>query len=114
MQIDIRGQNVAISGFLAAHCVERFQRALRPFSSHVSRVQLVFVDLNGPKKGQGQACRLTVQLSSGSPIRFESRAEDYYQSASEAIDGVVRRIRRRLERLRDLRVGAPHPTLPAA
>jgi hypothetical protein len=30
MQIDIRGQNIAISGALAAHCLRRLERALRP------------------------------------------------------------------------------------
>jgi len=44
MQIDIRGQNVPVSGALAAHCLERLDRALRPYSSRIACVEVVFVD----------------------------------------------------------------------
>jgi ribosomal subunit interface protein len=111
VQIDIRGQNVPVSGNLAAHCVDRLDRALRAFSSRIARVQIVFVDLNGPKKGSGQACRATVELLNGARVRFESRTEDYYQAAAETIAGIVRPIQRALTRRRSFRNG---PTLPAA
>ena len=113
MQIDIRGQNVPVSDALVAHCLDRLHRALRPFGSRISRVQIVFVHLNGPRKGQGQACRLTVHLWAGSPVRFETRSEDYYQSASDAIGGIVRSIQRVLVRRREMGMGDGSPTLPA-
>ncbi|HKP57773.1 MAG TPA: HPF/RaiA family ribosome-associated protein [Polyangiales bacterium] len=111
MQIDIRGQNVAVSGNLAAHCLDRLDRALRPFSSRIARVQIVFVDLNGPRNGPAQACRATVELLNGGRVRFSSRAEDYYQAAAQTIAGIVRPVQRTLTRPRSLRNG---PTLPAA
>ena len=114
MQIDIRGQNVAISGSLAAHCLDRLDRALRPFSTRVERVQVVFVQLNGLRKGPGRACRATVHLSTGNPLRFESRSEDYYQAASETIAGISSRLPRELARRRDQRLWGGGPTLPAA
>jgi ribosomal subunit interface protein len=100
VQMDIRGQNMSLSGALAGHCVERLSRALRPFDSRIARVQVVFVDLNGPKTGLGQACRMTVHLLHGGVVRFESRREDYYRAASETISGIVRRIQRALARRR--------------
>lgn len=111
MQIDIRGQNVPVSGSLAALCMDRLDRALRPFSSRVARVQIVFVDLNGPKNGPGQACRATVELVNGGRVRFSTRSEDYYQAAAQTIAGIVRPIQRALTRRRSLRNS---PTLPAA
>ncbi|HKP56875.1 MAG TPA: HPF/RaiA family ribosome-associated protein [Polyangiales bacterium] len=111
MQIDIRGQNVPVSGSLAAHCLDRLDRALRPFSSRIRSVQIVFVDLNGPRNGPGQACRATVELVNGGRVRFSSRTEDYYQAAAQTIAGIVRPIQRALTRERDVRHS---PTLPAA
>ena len=111
MQIDIRGQNVPISGSLAAHCLDRLDRALRPFSSRIARVEIVFVDLNGPKKALGQACRATVELLNGVRVRFESRTEDFYQSAGQTVAGIVRPIQRAIARRRGVRNGW---TLPAA
>jgi ribosomal subunit interface protein len=113
VQVDIRGQNVSLSGALAGHCVERLTRALRPFDSRIARVQVVFVDLNGPKKGLGQACRMRVHLLHGGVVRFESRREDYYRAASETIAGVVRRIQRALTRARHVAVRASAPSAAA-
>ncbi|HKU37421.1 MAG TPA: hypothetical protein VJR89_04720 [Polyangiales bacterium] len=93
--------------------MDRLDRALRPFASRLAHVQIVFVDLNGPKKSPAQACRATVELLNGGRVRFESRTEDYYQSAGQAIAGIVRPIQRALARRRDVRMGLS-PTLPAA
>ncbi len=114
MQIVSRGQNVAVSDALNAHCVDRARRALRPFSSRISQVQFVFVDLNGTKRGLGHACRVTVVLSGGGQIRYEARAADYYQSASQAIVGTARHIQRVLERRRGHAAASASTTPPAA
>ena len=105
MQIDIRGQNVSVSEGLVAHCVARANRAFRPFSSRIARVQFVFVDLNGPKRGLGQACRATVDLLGGGHVRYECRAEDYYRSSSQTVEGMTRHIQRALVRRRGPAVG---------
>jgi ribosomal subunit interface protein len=113
MEIVIRGQNVEISEALVAHCVERASRAFRPFSSRISRVQLVFVDLNGPKRGLGQACRATVEFTGGGHVRYESRAEDYYRSISQAVAGMARHIQRVLGRRRTRAVERTSTLAPA-
>ena len=112
MQIDIRGQNVLVSDALVTHCVERAGRAFRPFSSRITRVQFVFVDLNGPKRGLGQACRATVDLLGGGQVRYECRAEDYYRSFSQAVAALARQVQRALARRRGhapARTSAPPP-----
>ena len=114
MQIVIRGQNVPVSEALIAHGVERVTRAFRPFSSHISRVELVFVDLNGPKQGLGQACRATVDLLGGGHVRYEGRAANYYQALSQTVAGMARHIQRKLVRRRGHVVEGPSTTPPAA
>ena len=114
MEIVIRGQNVAVSDALLEHCLTRAGRAFRPFSSHIARVQLVFVDLNGPKRGLGYACRATVDLSGGGHVRYEGRAVDYYRSISQAVAGLARQIQRALMRRRTRAVERASTLPPAA
>jgi ribosomal subunit interface protein len=114
VQIVSRGQNVEVSDALVAHCLERATRALRPFSSHISRVQFVFVDLGGIRQGTGHACRVTVELSGGGRVRYEGRAEDYYHAASLSIVGVSRHIQRALERRRVFAAARASTPPPAA
>ena len=110
MQIVSRGQNVQVSESLVAHCSERARRGLRPFSSRISRVQLVFAELSGNRRGLGRACRVTVQLVGGGQVHYEGRAEDFYQCASQAITGMARYIQRALERRRSFADGSVSPT----
>jgi ribosomal subunit interface protein len=114
MQVDIRGQNVIVSEALVAHCVERANRALRPFSSRISRVQFVFVDLNGPKGALGQACRATAELLGVGQVRSECRAEDYYRSVSQTVAGMARHVQRALARRRGHAGGRISTVPPAA
>jgi ribosome-associated translation inhibitor RaiA len=110
----IRGQNVPVSDALNAHCVDCAHRALRPYSSRISQVQFVFVDLNGPKRGLGQACRVAIDLVGGGQVRYESRGADYYQSAARAIVGTARNVQRVLQGRRSHAGAADSTTPPAA
>lgn len=114
MQIIIRGQNVPVSDALVAHCIERVSRGFRPFSSRISRVQFVFVDLNGPKHGLGHACRATVDLTAGGHVRYEGRAADFYQAVAQTIAGIARPIQRALVRRRSHAFDRPSSAPPAA
>ncbi|HET8940250.1 MAG TPA: HPF/RaiA family ribosome-associated protein [Polyangiales bacterium] len=112
MQIVSRGQNVAVSDGLVAHCVGRARRALRPFRSRIAHVQLVFRDLALKGQGLGRSCRVTVELVGGGQVRYEGRADDHYQSASEALVGTARYIQRKLERRRGHSFARRRVTLP--
>jgi ribosome-associated translation inhibitor RaiA len=114
MQIDIRGQNVPLSGALAAHCIDRLDRALRRVSSRIACVHVVLVDIGGPKTLNAKACRTTVDFVNGGRVRFESRTDSYYLSASQSISGAVRRVQRELERRRTTGPEQPMAPQPAA
>jgi ribosome-associated translation inhibitor RaiA len=114
VQIDIRGQNVPLSGALAAHCVDRLDRALRRVSSRIACVHVVLLDVSGPKTLDAKACRTTVDFVNGGRVRFESRTDSYYLSASQSISGAVRRVQRELERRRTTALEGSVPTPPAA
>jgi putative sigma-54 modulation protein len=110
VQVIIRSPNVPVSKALAEHCHSRVHRAVEPFADQIGRVELVMVDVNGPKKGLGQVCRVFVELTHGGRLMFASRARDFYSAASRATFGAGRRLARVLERARahpQARVQAP-------
>jgi hypothetical protein len=85
---------------------------VQPFADQIGRVELVMVDVNGPRKGLGQACRVFVELTHGGRLMFASSARDFYSAASRATFGAGRRLARVLERARarpaGARAGAEH------
>jgi ribosomal subunit interface protein len=114
MQIGIRFQNAPVSDALVAHCQERARRELRPFSARISRVQLVLADLNGLKQGGGHACRATVDILGGVRVRYEGRADDYYQAVSKTTAGLAHHVQRALERRRRHHAEQRPSTMPPA
>ena len=100
MDVIIRSRSVPVSKALQEHCQERAQRAIQPFAQQVDRVELVLVDLNGPKKGLGQACRVFVKLSRGGSVMFATSGRDFYAAASQATFGAGRHLARTLAKAR--------------
>ena len=100
VNVIIRSQHVPISPALEEHCRERIARAVHPFVEQLDRVELVFVDLNGPRNAPAQACRVFVALNGGARVLFESRQRDFYLAASRAIFGAGRHLARAVARSR--------------
>jgi ribosomal subunit interface protein len=109
MHLTIRGRHVAISPALREHCTERVERALLPFAQHVDSAEVVLADLNGPRGGLGQACRLTVGLSDGTKLMVQSLDSDFYAASGEAAGRVGHLVRRELGRTRTRARRAPRP-----
>jgi putative sigma-54 modulation protein len=101
MQIIVRSPNVPVSQALEEHCQARARRAVEPFAEQIGRVEIVMVDVNGPKKGLGQVCRVFVELTHGGQLIFVSGARDFYSAVSRATFGAGRRLARVLARARD-------------
>lgn len=100
MNIIIRGRNVPLSQSLEDHCRERVRRAVRRFAEQVARVEVVLVDLNGPRNAPAQACRVFVTLDSGGRLMFESSDRDFYLAVSRATSGAGRHLARVLSKWR--------------
>jgi ribosome-associated translation inhibitor RaiA len=101
VKIIIRSPNVPMSKALEEHCQSRARRAVEPFTGQVGRVEIVMVDVNGPKKALGQVCRVFVDLTHGGQLIFVSRARDFYSAVSRATFGAGRRLARVLARARN-------------
>ncbi len=100
MHLNIRGRKVPISTSLREHCIERLERALRPFDEHVRSAELVFTDINGPRGGFGQACSVFVSLVNGTKLMIQSTESDFYAASSQAAARAGQLVRRELTKLR--------------
>lgn len=109
VELIIRSQHIDVSESLKEHGRRQVERAVRPFRSQVQRVELLFVDLNGPRRGLGQACRIFVSLASGRTVTHECRARDYYAAASSVTHRLSRTLPRLHERLCDHASAEPTP-----
>lgn len=98
MNTHIRSHHVQVSEALESHCRERVERALAPFSARVRRVEVVLADVNGPRGGPGQVCRLFIELQDGATLIFATAANDFYRAVTAAAAGAGRQLARALER----------------
>jgi regulator of nucleoside diphosphate kinase len=100
VHITVRGKAVQLSDALRRHCTHRVERALARFAAHVDWVEVVLVDLNGPKGGPAQACNLSVALVDGSRVILQRRDSDFYVAAGQAASRAGRLVARMTDRAR--------------
>jgi CBS domain-containing protein/ribosome-associated translation inhibitor RaiA len=73
---------------------------LGKFGEDIERVTVRFKDVNGPRGGIDQVCRIKVVLSNLPSVVFESRHHSPDAAVQAALAGTERAVRRRLQRSR--------------
>ena len=73
---------------------------LGKFASSIERVSVRIEDVNGPRGGVDQACRIKVVLSGLPSVIFESRDASLRNAVDAALAGAERTVRRALQRRR--------------
>lgn len=76
----------------------RIAAALRGVESRVERVTVRFEDLNGPKGGIDQACRILLALSAEKALLVEARGESAAHAFSIALHRLTAAVDRQLSR----------------
>jgi len=94
---------IAISGALTSarareHVAHRLERALGRFDRRIERITVRCRDVNGPRGGVDQACRIGVGLRGLPSVVVEKLAETPREAFDLAADAVRRAVRRSLER----------------
>lgn len=101
MTIQSRGQNLTES--IREHIEHRIFAALDQHEHRIQGVEVLVSDVNGPRGGIDQVCRVVVRLTNGMTLRHERRGIDLYANVSLAADKVKRRVGRQIAKLRDNR-----------
>lgn len=98
MAIRINPGNLQSSDALVAWTERKVRTSLRRFASRITRVEVHFADINGPREGKTDLrCAMEVRINGRKPLAVEHRAEDLYT----AIDGAARRLRTAVNRAVD-------------
>ena len=75
-------------------------RKLGKFAPSIERVSVRIEDVNGPRGGVDQACRIKVVLSGLPSVVFQTRDTSLTAAIDGALTGVQRAVRRKLQRSR--------------
>ncbi len=115
MQLKIRARNAKISRTFEEWIERRLYFALAKFGGRISRITALLEDLNGPRGGVDQRCRVEVLLTPSARIAAEATDANAVVAVSRAADRIARRVRDALERQRSIRARtkAEVPEMPA-
>jgi putative sigma-54 modulation protein len=78
----------------------KLSRKLGKYASSIDRVSVRIDDVNGPRGGVDQSCRLKIVLRGLPSVVFEGRKESLNAAVDAALLGAERAVRRTLERRR--------------
>ncbi|MFN3168077.1 MAG: ribosome hibernation-promoting factor, HPF/YfiA family [Phycisphaeraceae bacterium] len=104
MLMTIQSRNTDLTQAIRQHIRDRLTAALDQHARSVQRVEVMLEDVNGPRGGEDQVCRVTVHLTTGQQLRHERKGLDLYANVSLIADKVKRRVGRSLSRLKQRRV----------
>lgn len=103
MQFTITSRNTDLTQTIRQHVQDRLTAALDQHASRVQRVNVLLEDVNGPRGGVDQVCRVAVYLTNGRIFHLERKGIDLYANVSLVADKVKRRVGRQVGKLRSRR-----------
>ena len=92
MQIDIRSKNIELTPSLRDYVRRRLGFALGARTDQIQSVQVMLSDINGPRGGNDQHCRILVHV----PVIKDVVIEDCQSDIKAAIDRAAARTSRTL------------------
>lgn len=101
MQLDIHRQKVRLDQDLVERLERQMGTALNPFESWIANVAVHLEDINGPKGGVDQQCRVLVKLRSGKTLKIEDVDTDLLVAINRAADRIGQAVGREVDRKRD-------------
>ena len=96
----IRTVGVKLSDDDRAYARRKLAMKLGKFAPSIERVSVRVADVNGPRGGVDQVCRVKVVLSGLPSVVFENKNASLHTAIDGALIGVNRAVRRTLQRRR--------------
>ena len=103
MRIEIQARGVALADGLREHVERRLQFALSWIGDEVRTIRVCLFDVNGPRGGNDQRCRIEITMRGLAQVVVEDGEADRYVAIDRAADRAERTLARRLGRLREHR-----------
>ena len=102
-QIRIVAKNLELTSVEREIVERRLAFALGRFGDRVGRVTVSLEDLNGPRGGLDQHCRIEVGLVPSGKVMAEARDVDVVAAVNRTAERIARRLRNELDRRRAIR-----------
>ena len=109
MLVDIRARHGRITRSLEEQLERRLHFALARFGGRIRRIRAFLEDINGPRGGEDQRCRIEVTLVPSGSIMAEATDAEVVAAVGRAADRVARRVRDALDRKRTMRTRTSSP-----
>ena len=103
MRIEIQTRGFELTAGLREHAERRLQFALSWAGNEVRAVRVSLFDVNGPRGGNDQRCRIEIPMRGLAEVVVEDGEADLYVAIDRAADRAERTLARRLGRLREHR-----------
>ncbi len=100
MHLEIRAGNVELADAMRLHLERRLRFALGRFDDRIRKVTVRLKDLNGPKGGTDQQCRISLDLIPKGKLILDEQSADVVVAMDRAADRVGRAVARRMHRNR--------------
>ncbi len=104
MCVEIRARNGELNRTLKEQVERRLRLSLGRFSDRIRQVRVLLTDLNGPRGGIDQHCRIEVSLVPSGTVMAEATDAGVILAIGRAAKRIVRQMRDKLERRRTSRV----------
>ncbi len=109
MRVEIRVRHGQLSSLLEEQLERRLYFALARFGGRIQRISAYLEDLNGPRGGEDQRCRIEVSLVPSGSIMAEATDADVESAVGRAAERAARRVRDVLDRKLTMRNRAGEP-----
>jgi ribosome-associated translation inhibitor RaiA len=109
MYVRIEARNAEISRTSREWIERRLLFALSRFGERIRSVTALMEDINGPRGGKDQRCKIEVSLVPSGSIMAEATDTEVAAAVGRAAERVARRVRDALDRRRTLRTRTTTP-----
>jgi len=110
MHVEIRTRHGQLEHSLEERLERRLRFALARFGGRIRRIRAILIDVNGPRGGEDQHCKIEVSLVPSGSIMAEATDADVASAVARAAERVTRRIRDALDRRRSMRTRTGRPS----
>jgi CBS domain-containing protein len=112
---NIRMAGVELNQDERAYIRQSLGMKLGKYATSIERVSVRVKDVNGPRGGVDQVCRIKVVLSGLPSVVFQSQAASLKDAINGALTGVERAVRRRVQRrrMKPIKRGGDRELVPA-
>jgi len=106
VNVQVIAHDTRLSSGLRKFIEERIHFALRRYADRIGQVAVHVEDINGPKGGVDQRCRIDMTLVPWGAVHGQATDENLPAALGRAIERVIRQFHRTVERRRDRRLRA--------